>query len=88
MYNVGVEEHFVSEGNFIVITPLLFILTLIIYLDVEEKTSSKKLKDKDNDDETSSLGSSTRKTATSSSPISCKYKLMFRYNTYSNACYF
>ncbi|KAL0144328.1 Not1 N-terminal domain, CCR4-Not complex component-domain-containing protein [Mucor lusitanicus] len=53
MYNVGTEEHFVSE-------------------DVEEKTPSKKSKDKDHDDETSSLGSSTRKTAASSSPISSK----------------
>ncbi|KAL9543370.1 hypothetical protein MBANPS3_008149 [Mucor bainieri] len=53
MYNVGTEDHFVSE-------------------DVEEKTPSKKSKDKDHDDETSSLGSSTRKTAASSSPISSK----------------
>ncbi|CEP07969.1 hypothetical protein [Parasitella parasitica] len=53
MYNIGTEEHFVSE-------------------DVEEKTPSKKLKEKDNDDETSSLASSTRKTAPSSSPISSK----------------
>ncbi|KAI8638997.1 Not1 N-terminal domain, CCR4-Not complex component-domain-containing protein [Parasitella parasitica] len=40
--------------------------------DVEEKTPSKKLKEKDNDDETSSLASSTRKTVPSSSPISSK----------------